>query len=141
MLPRYNQNNKQKGFTLIELLVVIAILAILAIIAATLYTGVQSRARDAKRKADITAMSRAMESNYVVGTGYPTTVQGSWFADQVIPSNPTPGGAAYATNTITTATFMFCATLEGSTGNATASTGTGLGTTSVGGFFCKRNSQ
>lgn len=129
-----------KGFTLIELLVVIAIIAILAIIGIALFTSTQSKARDSKRVQDITAMSKAMEVNYVVGTGYLTAVSTAWFADQQIPTNPSPGGASYATNTITASSFTFCTQLENSTGNATSLTGAGLGTTG-GGFFCKRNSQ
>ena len=137
--------NNLKGFTLIELLVVIAIVAVLAVVAIALFTGTQSKARDAKRVQDITAMSKAMEVNYVAGTGYissgisaPGTTS-TWFADQVMPSNPTPGGAAYGTNAITVSSFTFCTTLENSTGNATALTGTGLGTTATGVFFCRRN--
>lgn len=133
--------NNPQGFTLIELLVVIAIIAILAIVGIALFTGAQSKARDAKRVQDIVAMSKAMEVNYVSGTGYTTTVSSAWFSDQVVPTNPSPGGAAYTTGTPTTSTFTFCATLENSTGNATASDGTGIGTTATGGFFCKKNSQ
>lgn len=129
-----------KGFTLIELLVVIAIIAILAIIGIALFTSTQSKARDSKRVQDITAMSKAMEVNYVVGSGYPTAVSTAWFADNAIPSNPGPNGASYATNALNGTTFTFCATLENSTGNATSLTGTNLGTTG-GGFFCRKNSQ
>lgn len=132
--------NNLQGFTLIELLVVISIIAILAIVGITLFSGVQSRARDSKRVQDITAMSKAMEVNYVPGTGYTTVVAGSWFSDNVIPSNPSPGGSAYVTGTPSTASFTFCAQLENSTGNATTSTGGGLGT-SIGSFFCKKNAQ
>ncbi len=138
-LPKVSKS--VRGFTLIELLVVIAIIAILAVVGIALFSGAQSKARDTKRVQDITAMSKAMEINYVSGTGYTTTVAGSWFADNIIPSNPSPGGATYATNTITTSSFTFCGTLENSTGNATSNTGGGLGTTATGGFFCRKNSQ
>lgn len=135
------RTNNSFGFTLIELLVVIAIIAILSVVGVTLFTSTQSKARDARRVQDITAMSRAMEVNYKAGTGYTTTVSSAWFADNVVPSNPSPGGAAYTTGTPTTSTFTFCGALENSTGNATANDGTGIGTTSTGGFFCKKNSQ
>jgi len=137
-LPKTSSN--PEGFTLIELLVVIAIIAVLAVIGIALFSSVQSRARDSKRVQDITAMSKAMEVNYVAGSGYPTAVSTAWFADQVIPTNPGPGGASYATNALNGTVFTFCATLENSTGNAASLTGTDLGTTG-GGFFCKKNSQ
>lgn len=54
----------KRGFTLIELLVVITIIAILAVIGLTVFSGVQRNARDAKRKADIDAISNAMEAHY-----------------------------------------------------------------------------
>lgn len=131
-----------RGFTLVELLVVIAIIAILAVVGAAILTSTQSRARDTKRKGDIDAMSSAMEANYTPGTGYATSLSSAWFADQVIPSNPQPGptGTAYFTNTITTAGFTFCAALENSTGNATGSTGAGMGAT-TGSYFCRKNTQ
>ena len=133
--------NNIRGFTLVELLVVIVILAILGVVGVTLFTNTQSTARDAKRKEDIQALAKAMEANYAPGTGYTTTVAAGWFADGVAPTNPNPGGVAYSTGGATTSSFTFCAALEKSTGNATTITGTGLGTTSTGPFFCKRNSQ
>lgn len=50
---------RKKGFTLIELLVVIAILGILTTIVMISYSGAQSRARDAKRKADVASIATA----------------------------------------------------------------------------------
>ncbi len=138
LLPKTKLNSK--GFTLVELLVVIVILAILGVIGMTIFTGTQSKARDAKRKEDINAMASAMEANYVPGAGYQTIMLPTWFSDGAIPTNPSPNGAAYATNTITTSAFTFCATLENNTGNATSTAGAGMGTT-TGGFFCKKNAQ
>lgn len=138
LLPKTSKN--KNGFTLVELLVVIVILAILGVVGVTLFSGTQSRARDAKRKADIQAIADAFETNYVAGVGYTTTLSATWFADQAIPTNP-PGTAAYNGSSITTSTFVYCATLENTTGNATTSTGGGLGSTSTGLYFCKRNSQ
>ena len=137
LLPKTKLN--PRGFTLVELLVVIVILAILGIVGITIFTGTQSKARDAKRKSDISAMSKAMEANYIVGTGYSTTVAAAWFADQIVPQNPNPNGVSYSTNTITTSSWIFCAQLENSTGNGTGYS-TLTGTTS-GSWFCKKNAQ
>ena len=143
LLPKTKLNTK--GFTLVELLVVIVILAILGIVGITIFTGTQTKARDAKRKEDIGAIAGAMEANYVPGTGYPLAVSATWFADQAVPTNPGPGGAPYSTaaSAMTTSSWIFCSLLEStpSTGNATSATGTGLGTTTSGSWFCKRNSQ
>ncbi|MCL4367058.1 type II secretion system GspH family protein [Patescibacteria group bacterium] len=137
LLPKTNSN--PQGFTLFELLVVISILAILGIIGITIYTGTLNKARDAKRKADIEAMAGAMEANYVSGSGYPTSLNATWFSDQTVPTNPSPGGATYATSFNTSSGFVFCASLENSTGNATTSVGGGA--TTSGNWYCKRNAQ
>lgn len=52
------------GFTLVELLVVISIVVILSVIGIVVFTGVQQRARDAKRMRDIDAIFQAMEIRY-----------------------------------------------------------------------------
>ena len=137
LLPKTKLN--PRGFTLVELLVVIVILAILGIVGITIFTGTQSKARDSKRKEDVGAMASAMEANYIVGTGYSTTVSPNWFADQIVPQNPNPNGVSYSTNTITTSTWTFCAQLENSTGNGTGPNSL-TGTTS-GSWFCKKNAQ
>ncbi len=92
----------KRGFTLIELLVVISIIAILSVIGMTAYGNVQKSARDARRRGDIDAITKAMEVNKS-SSGY-QALQSSWFASNTIPKDP--------------GSFVYCA----SWGNAPPST-------------------
>lgn len=62
------------GFTLIELLVVISIIGILAAFIVASFTSAQKKARDAKRKADLDAVKKALSlaSSDCTGGGYPS---------------------------------------------------------------------
>ena len=61
----------KKGFTLIELLVVIAIIGILATVVILNVSKAISKARDAKRKDDISQIARAVKMYYVENGKYP----------------------------------------------------------------------
>jgi prepilin-type N-terminal cleavage/methylation domain-containing protein len=57
-------NNKdKKGFTLIELLVVIAIIGLIASIAFIAFGGVTKKARDTKRKAELSQIGRFIQAS------------------------------------------------------------------------------
>lgn len=62
---------RQRGFTLIELLIVIAILGILATLGFGSFTTSQQKARDARRKNDLTQIGRALEAFYNDKGAYP----------------------------------------------------------------------
>ena len=65
----------RKGFTLLEILVVIGIIAILVSLGFASYTTVQKKARDAKRKSDLTTFQKAMEQCYSLNSyQYPVVV-------------------------------------------------------------------
>lgn len=89
-----------KGFTLIELLIVIMILGVLAsLITGSFFTSLK-KGRDAKRKADLEQITRALEMYYEDKRTYPDSLTfGSSLPDpdstkiymQKIPNDPTSG--------------------------------------------------
>mgnify|MGYP001561295855 CR=1 FL=1 len=134
---------KSKGFTLIELLVVITIIAILSLIGLVTYSNIQQNARDSKRKLDIDAIAKALESNYTTNSATPyPAVAGSMFVGGTIPTNPSTGGVAYVYPTVASSSWTVCASLEKSTGNATDTGGTGYDTNKTNGAaYCVKSSQ
>jgi general secretion pathway protein G len=81
------KSNKQSGFTIVELLIVIVVIAILAAITIVAYNGIQNRARDTDRKADMAALAKALHlynvdnGNYVEsGSGCGNGGNGSGYA-------------------------------------------------------------
>lgn len=68
-----NIMRKNKGFTLIEILVVVAIIGVLAAIGLGSFASTQAKARDSKRKSDLSAISRAVEMYYNDFGRYPTS--------------------------------------------------------------------
>lgn len=77
----------KNGFTLIELLVVITIIAILATIGTVVYFNAPRNARDAKRKADIESISKALELNKEQNSTYKALSKNN-FGQKSIPSDP-----------------------------------------------------
>lgn len=64
---------KSRGFTLIELLVVIAVIGILASVVLASLNSARSKARDAKRTADIRSVQTALEMYYADNGAYPVS--------------------------------------------------------------------
>lgn len=62
----------KKGFSLIELLVVITIIAALISIALPNFLGARQRAKDARKKAELTELKSALRLYYVDHQSYPT---------------------------------------------------------------------
>lgn len=68
----------RKGFTLLEMLVVVGIIAILVSMGIASYSTAQKKARDAKRKSDLTAIRNAFEQYYsLCSYKYPSTLPAS----------------------------------------------------------------
>jgi general secretion pathway protein G len=140
----------RRGFTLIELLVVIAIVGLLSTLAVVALNSARQRSRDAKRVADIRQIQTALELGYSETGNYPaaasavtlgtgsqlvlcnTGSSAAWQATQgacgggtvymgLVPSNPTPNGAAYSyTSASGSGTYSITFTLEGATGQLSA---------------------
>lgn len=83
---------KSRGFTLIELLIVISIIGILGITSFALYGNAQARGRDGRRRLELDAIAKALESNRN-DTGYQPLAT-TQFQTGVIPQTD-PSGNFY----------------------------------------------
>lgn len=79
------QKKLSKGFTLVELLVVVAIIAILSTIGLTVFTSAQANARDARRKSDIDAIAKVLETQRAPGTVYYLSLPSAGFSGGAVP--------------------------------------------------------
>lgn len=123
----------KKGFTLIELLVVIAIIGLLSTLAVVALGTARSKARNAKRTADLKQIATALELYYTDVNAYPaiatstalgagnyaclgtsgfgaTGCAGAYMDN--IPDDPTPA-QSYAYVSAALNTYAISATLEG----------------------------
>ena len=114
-------SNNNKGFTLIEMLVVIAIIGLLSSVVVIGLGGARSKARDARRIADIRSIQSALEVDYTAVDGYS--------ADLVsLPASTPledPQGGNYIYELVGTQGYKLGICLEnaeGSTGNANCPT-------------------
>ena len=92
--------NWVKGITLIELLIVISILGIMSVSGAGLYKASLERSKDARRKADIGTIQKALELYYNDYGQYPASTASSDLCADVnhcfLKNTPTdPGAAVY----------------------------------------------
>lgn len=61
-----------KGFTIVELLIVIVVIGILALLVITTYSGIQAKARNAKRQTDIQSIQTQLEAYFSQNGYYPS---------------------------------------------------------------------
>jgi prepilin-type N-terminal cleavage/methylation domain-containing protein len=92
---------RNQGFTIVELLIVIVVIGILALLVITTYSGIQAKARNAKRQTDIQSLQTQLEAFFSQNGYYPSLTDmnsSTWLAtnmkslDQnalIDPSSPT----------------------------------------------------
>jgi len=76
--------NRNRGFTIVELLIVIVVIGILALLVITTYSGIQQKARNSKRSADVKAIQTQLEAFFANNGYYPSRADmnadtASWF--------------------------------------------------------------
>jgi prepilin-type N-terminal cleavage/methylation domain-containing protein len=84
----YKTFRRRDGFTIVELLIVIVVIAILATITIVAFNGVQGRARDSQRMADINAIAKGLEIYRQLYGDYPLSSNngaGSWEVSSISP--------------------------------------------------------
>lgn len=132
---------KNKGFTLVELMVAISIVAVLATIGFSLFQNTQATARDGKRRADVDAMTSALETHFDATAGNYPAVDATWFSDKIVPLDPLNTGTyTYLYPAAIAATYKVCATLEKGGGNF-SDQGVTPASGSSATYYCKLNQQ
>lgn len=87
---------KHKGFTIVELLIVIVIIGILAALTITAYNGIQQRARDSERMAEMKSIEKALALYAADNGSFPTCTNTTYI----------PGNAAGACSISTLAASL-----------------------------------
>ncbi len=114
-MKRYKKEGNLRGFTLVELLVVVSIIAILSVTSYMALGGQTIKARDAKRKDDLTSIQNALEIYAIENDGkYPSSLMSSVIPKKylsTIPKDPKGHDYVYATNSGET-TYQIATVLE-----------------------------
>jgi type IV pilus assembly protein PilE len=103
-----------EGFTLLELLVVIGIISIIIAVGTVSYSTAQKKARDAKRKGDLSSAQKSLEQCYSVNSyQYPTITN----ASGTITINPLPSACTNFSiiDPLNNATYKYTITTSTST--------------------------
>lgn len=76
-MPTNTKQKDSKGFTIVELLIVIVVIGILAAITIVAFNGVQTKARDSERAAEVKSLQTALEMYKAENDVYPLHAGGS----------------------------------------------------------------
>lgn len=150
-IKHFSSKPFKRGFTLIELLVVISIMSILMALAAVSYTTAQQKGRDAKRRADMSAIQKGFEQ-YFASSGIYDSVSGCTTMGASttqfpagLPTDPRNSSPYTYSYRCSTSAYCACARLEASgTGNSTAaaaSTTCSFASSGSTNYFCVSNLQ
>lgn len=71
-LKKSYQGKRDQGFTIVELLIVIVVIGILALLVITTYSGIQAKARNSKRSADVSTVQTQLEAFFSQNGYYPS---------------------------------------------------------------------
>ncbi|MBW7956175.1 prepilin-type N-terminal cleavage/methylation domain-containing protein [Patescibacteria group bacterium] len=149
------------GFTLIELMIVVALIGIVMAAGIVAFTGAQRNSRDARRRADVDALSKALEQYYTNNnqyygsgsgsdnaawvSGFQVTNLGSYFPSGRLPLDPMNTAPYYyyiyglvannPTNPDPNTRYCVSARLERATGNCSGRS-TSLSSTNAGFGYC-----
>ena len=107
------KNRNKKGFTLFELLVTISIIAVLTAVAVVSFGGVNKKARDSRRTADLEKVRIALEAYKQINSVYPanlTTLTTPVVYLQSIPLDPKDKSSYYSL--LTNYTYTLGAKME-----------------------------
>ena len=77
---------RNQGFTIVELLIVIVVIGILALLVITTYSGIQQKARNTKRQADIKSIQTHVEAFFTQNSYYPSRTDlnsASWLSTNI----------------------------------------------------------
>lgn len=156
-----NTQKTKKGFTLIELLVVIAIIGLLATFIVASFTSAQQRGRDARRKADLDAIKKALQLikndssggkfyPAATGTGAAPAVGAAWAVGttnymRALPGDPSTGVTYWGNYAPTTCSgaypaggctaYTIFAVLENTTDTSIAQSQTQCGGSGAGRYY------
>lgn len=72
MISLNKRNLNNRGFTIVELLIVIVVIGILALLVITTYSGIQAKARNAKRQTDLQSVQTQLEAFFSQNGYYPS---------------------------------------------------------------------
>ena len=77
------KEKRNSGFTIVELLIVIVVIGILALLVITTYSGIQAKARNAKRQTDVASIQTQLEAFFSQNGYYPSLTDmnsGTWLS-------------------------------------------------------------